>query len=258
MKYILGVDAAWTYTNPTGIALVQADATELSAVFVARSYAEFLAGRRDWSVSPKGTPPDFKAILEKCKSKGISVDLVALDIPLSPKPITTRRESDIQISRLYGGRGAATHSPTPQRPGVVSEIIFSQLMQQGYHWNGDSSVHSFIEVYPHTAILELFGYSYRLAYKVQNRAKYWRELSSQQQMINVIKNMNELRQKIIEKIPNVSVKLPEAKIDMDIVTLKSIEDALDALICALTGFSYMQGKVKRYGDDTSGIWVPIG
>jgi predicted RNase H-like nuclease len=40
--------------------------------------------------------------------------------------------------------------------------------------------------------------------------------------------------------------------------LKAFEDALDALICAIAGISYLTGNAIPYGDADSAIWLPAG
>jgi hypothetical protein len=256
MKYILGIDAAWTAHHPSGLALIQADDEALSLIAVARSYEEFLKGKPCPIKALSGTMPDFSTILEKCCGLGMDVDLLALDIPLSPEPIISRRESDSQISIMYGSRGASTHTPNPSRPGAISMSIYQQLVGLGYKWNGVPPLKSFIEVYPHTAIIELFKYEYRLPYKVQNRAKYWKKTTPDNQKMNITAMLNELREKIISRIPNASDIIKEATPNMDNTELKGFEDCLDAIICALTGFEYIYYRVEKYGDEKSCIWVP--
>jgi hypothetical protein len=41
-------------------------------------------------------------------------------MPLSIERITGRREADAAISRAFGGKGAAVHSPSVDRPGIIS------------------------------------------------------------------------------------------------------------------------------------------
>lgn len=260
MKYILGVDAAWTEKEPTGVALLAInDNDSIEVVKIARSYAEFCNERINWDNSVTGLKPDFPGLLYYCKNNEWDIDLIALDIPLSPERIIARRESDEQISKHYGKYGASTHSPNESRPGFISGTIFKQLSESGYEWNENANgSKSFIEVYPHTAIIEIFKYQYRFPYKVQKRLKYWRDATPKQRYDNIVSNLNELRGKLISYIP----KLPDVLHELSmkevytINYLKGYEDVLDAIVCALTGYFYLQGKAIGYGDRTSKIWVP--
>ena len=260
MRYVLGVDAAWTNSEPSGVALLKVDNHNIiETVKLARSYEEFYKGNIDWNTFISGSKPDYSMLLKYSYSQGWDIDLVALDIPLSPEVINRRRSADQLISTNYGGRGASTHSPNKDRPGEISVDIFQQLTEALFIWNGDvSKSKSFIEVYPHTSIIELFKYDYRLKYKVQKRNKFWPEDTPAQRRLNIIANLNELRSKLISFIPNVADMLHPLVKDKfySIKYLKSYEDVLDALVAALTGCFYVAGNVKGYGDNSSTIWVP--
>jgi len=38
--------------------------------------------------------------------------------------------------------------------------------------------------------------------------------------------------------------------------LKSYEDLLDAIVCALSGYYFLTGKAEGLGDQNSAIWIP--
>ena len=54
MQAILGIDAAWTEHEPSGVALIQGDRESWSVVCVAPSYDAFVA-------SSQGVPVDWQA-----------------------------------------------------------------------------------------------------------------------------------------------------------------------------------------------------
>ncbi len=140
---VLGVDAAWTYKNPSGIALVKWSKSEKpQLVALARSYDEFLVvdgtGRIDWLEKVFGSRPDMSKILNHaCSIGGDKVSVIALDIPLSPRPITGRRVADNKVSSKYGGLGAGTHTPSAERPGELSGYLFESLVNLGFAWAGE-------------------------------------------------------------------------------------------------------------------------
>ena len=45
---------------------------------------------------------------------------------------------------------------------------------------------SYIEVYPHTALLRLLNADYRIPYKVSNTTKYWKHLSLEDRKQNLV------------------------------------------------------------------------
>lgn len=259
-QFVLGIDAAWTSTEPSGIALLACNNSLATIVRAGRSYEEFCFRERPvWGESVKGSLPSFPSIISACRvSSGL--DIVALDIPLSPNAIVGRREADNAISRYYGKFGAGTHSPSPIRPGAIASSIFDQLTGCGFQWYGLDApfARSFIEVYPHVAIIELFQYQYRFPYKVEKRSRYWPALSSKERVRAIVKNLHELRSKLSSEISNLDPFLPELDPYTDYKTkyLKSYEDLLDAIVCALVGLRVMEGRAVPFGDETGVIWVP--
>jgi predicted RNase H-like nuclease len=230
---------------------------------VARSYREFLeADRIEWSAKPKASPPLLSEVLKHCADRGWPVGVVALDIPLAPQAVRSYREADRALTRAYAGRGAPVHSPTPERPGTISDAIYRQLTDAGLRWVGTRAVldqPSFIEVYPHASIIELFGYAYRFPYKVHRRGQYWRDDPPQIRQQKSVINLLELRQKIADYVTFApGVGLPELVPEQSysLAFLKGYEDVLDSLVCALSGGAYATGRATAYGDQDAAIWVP--
>lgn len=86
----------WTGRQPSGIALLCCEnGSKPRIVKAGRSYEEFCsADALNWHEMPGGSLPSFPSIIDTCDGMGSKVDIVALDIPLSPSPITARREAD--------------------------------------------------------------------------------------------------------------------------------------------------------------------
>lgn len=260
MEYVLGVDAAWTSTEPSGVALLKCDSlNNIEIIRVGRSYEEFCHGKLEWDQTVTGSPPDFLKLIKSCRNDNINVQVIALDIHLSPVDIVGRRGAENKISSVYGKYGAATHSPTPKRPGKIASTVFQQLEELGFNWKVERiNAPTFIEVYPHVAIIELLGYDYRLPYKIQKKNKYWADIPASQRLPKAISKLNELKDKIALKINNVHDFVPHLDPDhvYPIKFLKGYEDVLDALICGLVGCYYIDNKVNSFGDEAGMIWVP--
>ena len=94
-RSVLGIDAAWTTSNPSGVALVIERASEWRLVKVASSYADFAS-----HLDPSKSKGDFAAdLLSASKAiTGQEVTLIAADIPLARSAIVSRRYSDDQVS----------------------------------------------------------------------------------------------------------------------------------------------------------------
>ena len=85
---VLGIDAAWTAHNPSGVALLQRAAEGWQCLALAPSYEAFLAlaAGQPWDQNRKaqGSEPDPAALLEACKQlAGQPVDCVSVDMPLA-------------------------------------------------------------------------------------------------------------------------------------------------------------------------------
>lgn len=110
-----------------------------------------------------------------------------------------------------------------------------------------------------TEIIELFGYAYRLQYKVEKRKSYWPKLPPGDRLQRIVKNLRELRNRLCNQIDNVG----EFFLDLDtdraysIRFLKAYEDVVDALVCGLVGWCFSQGRATPFGDEEGVIWVPM-
>ncbi|MDZ7292913.1 MAG: DUF429 domain-containing protein [candidate division KSB1 bacterium] len=275
-KRILGIDAAWTERNPSGVALVRLQKRGRPRLLrVARSYEEFCTLARDeqidWMSEVHGGAPDIPALLAACKKiAGEMPNVIALDIPLAPRPITGRRVADNLVTRLYGGRRAGTHTPTAKRPGPISRMLFEQLTAYGFTWQSAETQilpnkskaqnsHVFFETYPHPAIIELLGLEERLKYKVSKLQKYWPELDHEARRVAVARELDRLRTALAKRITNVRKWLPPARFFLNVrrtAWLKNYENAIDAIICAWIGCQFVYGRCSSYGDAASAIWLP--
>lgn len=261
-----GIDTAWTTNNPSGVALLEK--TNYSAPRVlsfAGSYAEFISGATpifDGSGGVTGSWPDMADLLHRVRTiAGHDPDIISLDIPLSPDPITERRAADSIVSRLYGGKGASTHSPSAERPGPISAAIFAQLVDLTCAWVGCSrcdEISQFVETYPHVVIIEMLELDYRLPYKVDKMTSYWPNLDNNERYKKLCSAMEILRNGMIERIDGLAEMLPEPSmlLGQPKRVWKKYEDILDALVCAWLGCEYLSGRAVAYGDATSAIWVP--
>lgn len=153
---VLGIDAAWTAHQPSGIALVQNTATGWSCLAVAPSYEAFIAQAlgKSWDPEQKatGSRPDPTALLQASKQlAGSEVSCISVDMPLATSPITSRRAADTAISSRFGPKGCAVHSPSAERPGAIANQLRTDFAALGVplHTNGsDQAAPAPIECYP--------------------------------------------------------------------------------------------------------------
>ncbi len=262
MLAILGIDAAWTLTQPSGVALVAKHSTgwRLTAAepsyqnFFARTDRSFLAEER-----PSGSTPDASALLASAATlSGGAIDLVAVDMPLSRSPIVGRRFSDNEVSRAYGGRKCGTHSPSAKRPGRMSDDLNQRFEREGYPLQTVAfGTPGLIEIYPHQALVELADAKERLPYKASKVAAYWPNLTPPERRARLFQQWNKIVDLLEGEITGVAAALPKLGLDASGVKLKAYEDALDAIVCAWVGICVLEGRAKPFGDEDSAIWIPI-
>ncbi|WP_069999961.1 DUF429 domain-containing protein [Cellulosilyticum sp. I15G10I2] len=260
----LGIDAAWTEVEPSGISLISSDDGHNCKILrLADSYYNFLYKKQSLVNKPKGSKPEIYKLIKDIEVEGYSIDCIAIDMPLSNQLIKGRRSCESEISKAYGAKGAATHSPTIERPGRISFDLVQSAKELGYNL---STTHNqirnkaLIEVYPHTAIIEYLELGYRYEYKISKKNKYkdWKFLSKQERDRKLINNLNNLVEKLSIRINNIKDYLPLLDINANYVGwyLKGYEDIIDSLISSLVGMDYLFDKTKGYGDEDGTIWVP--
>lgn len=265
-RAVLGIDAAWTATRPSGVALVVEEATEGRGRWalraVAPSYDHFLALGRGAPCDgvAGGSVPDAAALLAAAQRiAGTAVSLVAIDMPLSHEPITGRRPSDNAIARVFGARHCSTHSPSVLRPGALSDTLRADFAAAGYPLltdPGGTGAGGLIEVYPHPALVILAGAARRLPYKVGNTAKYWPGEPIAVRRRRLLAEWDRIAALLATRLDGVARHLPVLSDPSTGAQRKAHEDMLDAIVCAWVGITALTGQADAYGDAVSAIWVP--
>jgi predicted RNase H-like nuclease len=266
MPVVLGIDAAWTSTEPSGVALLRGEADRWECLAVAPSYEAYLGcptrAGVDWT-QPRftGSPPEMSQLLKTSERlSGEAVELVAIDMPVSTVPFWSRRQADHEISVRFGGAWCAAHSPTMTRPGRVSVDVMHQLEGAGYPLlarHGSPPPHrGTIEVYPHPAILALMRTRRRLPYKVQKSKRLWPQQSTRERIALLLEQFTLIHDQLRQRISAIPDILPAADEVRSLAQLKRYEDSLDALVCGWVGIEALSGRAESYGDANAAIWVP--
>ena len=257
---MLGIDAAWTATRPSGVALAVRQAGRWTLRAVAPSYAHFLALAHGEALDrvPTGAVPDVAALLDAAQRlAGGPVGLVAIDMPLALTPIVARRPSDNAIARAFGAWHCATHSPSAERPGALSDALREGFAAAGYPLRtGDARAGGLIEVYPHPALVRLAGGTRRLPYKAGNSAKYWpgESLAVRRGLLHA--EWRRIAALLATRFDGLADRLPPLADHPTGIAAKAHEDMLDAIVCAWVGVTALEGAADAFGDEDSAIWVP--
>ncbi len=266
MPSVLGIDAAWTVTEPSGVSLLVADEAGVwRCAAVAPSYDSFLALAAgtpvDWGLRPMPGRSDPAKLLAAARTLDPApVAVVAVDMPLATVPITGRRAADQAVSRYFGARGASTHSPSARRPGPLADSLRACFGASGYPLatvtDGGPRWPALIEVYPHASLLALTGAAYRIPYKVQRSARYHPGASVRERIQRVHSELASILDRLREHVDAIELPLPPVGEVPSLRMLKRYEDALDGLVCAWSALRYLRGEADAFGDDTAAIWVP--
>ena len=264
---VLGIDAAWTAHNPSGVSLWKREQGKWTCVRVSPSYAAFCGAES----SRFDERADVPAMLATCQDllENCPLLAVAVDMPIANSPITGRRVADNAVSREFGARHCSTHSPSPTRPGEISSAISEAFAVQGYPVAFDESAKApaLVEVYPHVSLLAIARYgdpngrpyheNHRLPYKASKTRKYWPTITdAEKRRQRLITVWNDILSRLAQ-FADISVfSLPNDIEEHSFEALKSYEDEIDALVCAWTAARFVERDLVPMGDDRSAIWVP--
>ena len=263
---VLGIDAAWTAHQPSGIALVQNTARGWSCLAVAPSYEAFIAqaSSQGWDPEQKasGSRPDPAALLKATKKlAGAEVSCVSVDMPLATTPINSRRAADTAISSRFEPKGCAVHSPSAERPGAIADQLRADFAALGYslQTNGSNpAAPALIECYPHDALLALLKGDYRVPYKVSRSGQYWNaeQLTRAERIERLLEQFQAIKADLDQHINGIPEFIPKPTEVSTLASLKPVEDMIDGLICAWVGTEHLEGRTVGLGDDTAAVWGP--
>ena len=265
MTTVLGIDAAWTAGEPSGVALVQRQASRWRCIAVAPSYAAFTALAEghawDWTRPATGSAPDIPGLLQAATTlAGEAVTLVTIDMPVSTSPIRQRRAADQAVSRSFGARWCSAHSPGPTRPGALGAELSRRFTELGYPVATEATpvgtTHRLVEVYPHPALLTLLSRERRVPYKVGKASTYWRGASIPERIGRLLDEFATIQRGLEPHIDAMAIRLHCADDVKTLSALKPVEDALDALVCCWVGRAYLAGTAYPLGDETAAVWCP--
>ena len=261
LRAVLGIDAAWTLHNPSGVALVAETVDGWNLVAAEPSYQHFLA-KTDVSLPletrPTGSRPDAAALLNAAeKLCGRQISVVAIDMPMAKTPIISGRTSDKAVTSAYATRWCSTHQPNAQRPGIISDDLRQQFGKLGFPLlTGGPVERGLVEVYPHPALVELANATKRLEYKANKARKYWPDKTPLERRIMLFAVWRKIAALLEAKIAGVERALLNITPQLSGVELKAYEDTLDAIVCGWIATCVLTGEATPYGDHDSAIWIP--
>lgn len=238
MTIYLGVDLAWGQNARTGVAVVDhTGALKASASLVSNEEIDEFIGTH------------------------VTADRVvtAIDAPLIVTNSTGQRPCETEISRKFGRFHASAHTSNLTRPHFSPEPRGLSLAKR-WNWSVDPADRrglgsSAIEVYPHPAMVSLFGLERVIPYKnkqrrpVEARKDAFRDLFGYMERYLATMELSFNTRWGILKIMIAEASRP--------VDLDRVEDEVDGIFCAYLAWLWDQqdSNLVVYGDVETGFIV---
>lgn len=242
MTVFVGLDLAWTPHHESGLCVIEGDA----------SHARLLALE-----ARTGTPEEFA---ELCCASGSDV-VAAVDAPLIVEP---GRRAERELATVFGRARASAYTANmaflTKMNGLAGPNLSRLLVGRGFQacpsrCTARASGRFLFEVFPHPAHVELFALEERLPYK-KGRLQARRTAFAAYQ--------GHLRTLLAVEMPEVladarvAALLSPASLLAAGRALKSVEDQLDALTCAIVAhhcWRHGPEGFRVFGDEATGTIV---
>jgi predicted RNase H-like nuclease len=244
----IGLDLAWSPRNPTGAAVIHGDA-------------------HGGVLSHTALLGDLDTIVAYvAQHAGDGPALVAVDAPLRVPNATGRRPAEALLGQVFRAYDAGAHPANRGLPafrsGVRGELLVEALSAIGIAHDRATveagvATRQVVEVYPHPAMVALFGLDKTLKYKAKpnrslaTRRAAWR--SYQQHLAG-----------LAQADPPLCGQAAWLDVDVDQLSgrrLKDYEDQADAIICAyvaLYAFRWGAARCRAFGTIEEGyIFTPV-
>jgi len=235
LQYFVGIDLAWRGgKNTSAVSIAKLEDNELHVVRVIPSIAK-------WS-------DVLRLLCELDDVRGI-----AIDAPLILTNTSGQRICERDLNREFSSRFAGAHpSNLALYPDADAIKLSAELTKLGYiHCNTGGTFQ--IEVYPHPAIIEMFGLPERHQYK-KGRVDERRE--GQIRLSNMIKGLAHSPVLLLHLSEGLSIALDETGIrSLRGRRLKQNEDALDSIICLYIAGLYSKDFTRTFGNRDEGYIV---
>jgi predicted RNase H-like nuclease len=243
----IGIDLAWSPRNLTGAAVLRGGA----------GGAELI---------DHGLLGDDSSIAEYIAlHAGEAPAIVAVDAPLWVPNATGRRPGEAEIGRVFARYQAGAHPANRSRlafDGIVrGEALVAALVAHGFLHAPEIAagvpVRQVIEVFPHPAMVALFGLERSLKYKAKPRRGADMRLSEWRRYQAYLAALS---------AADPPLHGHAALIDQDVAALrgrklKAYEDQIDALMCAyiaLYAFRWGAARCRSFGTFDGGyIFTPV-
>lgn len=224
----VGVDLAWSDTNPTGICILS----------------------KQGKVRVLDTVQSDNEILKTAEGS-----IVAIDAPLIVPNKKGRRPAEDAIQKQFQAYNAGAYPANREwlkkigNGRIRGEDLLAAYENRGYSRNPLSPGKRCVEVYPHPAQVVLFGLDTVLPYKPGRGRNKQSRFEALQTLESYLQNSSEI---MYEK-----QLLPNNASMITVKEMKGIEDMLDAVVCAYVAYLLHTNPnvMKLYGTVDEGYIV---
>ena len=235
--HCVGLDLAWGMTARTGVAVVASDGHLVASASVVHD-------------------PEIRDFLRPYAD---SIRTAAIDAPLVVKNPSGQRPCERQIGAAFGRFEASAHSSNLGRQYFVAPR--GARLAEHFGWDMDPGVRpspgrpTCIEVYPHPAMVSLFGLDRTIKYKGRHgRTVIYRQAAFDVLLGHMATHLTTLR---LADHPRWSALRDIAVHATRPVDLETIEDEIDAIFCAHLAWLWVTAPegLMVFGDFDAGYIV---
>ncbi len=248
MRYI-GIDLAWGTKNTTGAVTLQWKTAAGSGVEANIGSVEAGTQNDKQHLSVTDYADDLltddavvEFIMRGDDGGGV---IVGIDAPLDVPNLTGERPVEAALRRCFGKHQAGAHpaNRTRFKDDIRGERLAARLAAEHGIINdfrigaGDTSVRRCVEVFPHPAMVVLFGLEKTLKYKAKPGRDHTSRMAEYTRYVDGLRGLGD-----VEPALHVPAWLT-VPTDKQGAALKRYEDLLDALMCA-----YVAAYFGHWGD----------
>lgn len=247
MIMFIGLDLAWSPRNQSGVAILAGDEQ----------------GGTLQQIDLLGDDQEITNYIQQHTAQQSAI--VAVDAPLRVPNETGQRRAETEINRAFRRYEAGAHPANRQRltfNGVVrGEALVESLQQQGFVYESTieagTAVRQIIEVFPHPAMIALFGLERTLKYKARPKRSHAERMAAWQHYQQHLHALTTADPPLDGHLH----LLQQHVADLRGQKLKAYEDQIDALLCAyiaLYAFRWGQTRCQTFGTLEAGyVFTPV-
>lgn len=231
----VGLDLAWSDKNPSGLAVLDESGALLDS----------------------GTAKSDDDIAQWLATRSEHPSVVAIDAPLVVPNEKGRRRAEAEISAAYAKYHAGTFPANRSNP--LFDPPRGQVLSERLGWQITSEIPGegegvSIEVYPHPAMIALFGLDQVLPYKARQGRSVEFRLDALGDLMDHLESLTTLQLDASDRWRQLRIDHRKATRP---VQLKALEDELDAIFCGYLAWLWGTNPAAMtvWGSDEEGFII---